>query len=70
MQQLESEAVNPLHSGQAGRSWEPPENLGSCCDTAAANQGRGSPVADSGMPSAVGAGLASAGAWEAEGAPH
>lgn len=58
MQQLESEAVNPPHPGQAGRSWKPPENLGSLLYTAAATQGRGSSVAGPGMPSAAGAGLA------------
>lgn len=67
---VKSQAVAPLHPGQAGNPQKSLENLGSHCDTAAASQGLGSPAAGSGTPAAAGTGLASAGAWEAGGASH
>lgn len=60
---LVSAVVTPLHPGQAHRHWEP---LKARPDTAPTSQGLGNSASGSGRPEAVGAGLALAGAQEAE----
>lgn len=61
---LISEVVTPLHPGQAHRHREPLEGWKLWRDTALTSQGLGNSAAGSGMPEAVGAGLALAGAQE------